>query len=108
MRDKECVCPYHISDTDQLIVCEGIVPNSNLELGFASSRIKRNHKTMFCEKVFFRCPYAAMLNTQLKRYNVVSCKWNKGVDCIDQSQCDQCGWNPAVAGKRLQQFINFD
>ena len=31
------------------------------------------------------------------------CKYNMGVDCWDElSGCEKCGWNPAVAARRLK------
>lgn len=98
------ICPYYNSETTQMIICEGIVHNSTLKTGFASIRTKRQHKKTFCEGVFFRCPHASMLNTKWKYYDVVSCKWNKGVECADLSQCDHCGWNPVVAADRLRKY----
>ena len=38
------ICPYYKRETAQLIICTGIVPNSDLESGFASAKAKRNHK----------------------------------------------------------------
>ena len=102
------ICPYYKRETAQMIICTGIVPNSDLESGFASVKAKRNHKKRYCEGVYFRCPHACMLNTQWKRYDVVSCKWNKGVECADMSQCDHCGWNPIVAKRRLCEILMQD
>lgn len=30
----------------------------------------------------------------------VSCKYNVGVVCVDQTACSVCGWNPAVSALR--------
>ena len=115
------ICPYYKRETAQMIICTGIVPNSDLESGFASVKAKRNHKKIYCEGVYFRCPHACMLNTQWKRYDVVSCKWNKGVECADMSQLlrmESCcgkkkivrdsaaGWHLLEMSRMSYQFCN--
>ena len=102
------ICPYYNRETAQMIVCDGIAPNSTLETGFTSIKAKREYKETYCEGVFFRCPKARLLNTQWKRYEIASCKWNEGVECVDLSQCDRCGWNPVVAQRRLCAFLHQD
>ena len=34
----------------------------------------------------------------------VECKHNHGVGCENQTKCAACGWNPAVAQRRLQEI----
>lgn len=33
-----------------------------------------------------------------------ACKYNSGV-CCNEEKCDSCGWNPAVAAKRLECLV---
>ena len=33
------------------------------------------------------------------------CRFTEGVDCSQQTMCDQCGWNPEVAEKRLVRIL---
>lgn len=33
------------------------------------------------------------------------CRFNDGVRCLSQSECDQCGWNPEVAERRLARIL---
>lgn len=35
-----------------------------------------------------------------------SCKFNRGVICLEQEGCEKCGWNPVVAEERLIRFLN--
>lgn len=30
------------------------------------------------------------------------CKHNYGVECLDQSKCGTCGWDPETARRRLE------
>ena len=40
-----------------------------------------------------------------KKDNAPACQHNVGVDCsLQQKRCDTCGWNPAVAKKRLVKY----
>jgi len=32
----------------------------------------------------------------------VACKHNPDIECGDQSKCEACGWNPAVAKERIR------
>lgn len=36
--------------------------------------------------------------------NETQCKYNKMIDCKNH-QCWNCGWNPAVAEKRVQRWL---
>lgn len=40
-----------------------------------------------------------------KKADAPACQHNVGVDCsLQQKRCDTCGWNPAVAKKRLAKY----
>ncbi len=34
--------------------------------------------------------------------NELACPCNKGVECVEQTGCAVCGWNPEVFAKRLE------
>lgn len=35
-----------------------------------------------------------------------SCKFNRGVICMEQETCEKCGWNPEVAEERLWKYVD--
>ena len=37
----------------------------------------------------------------------IDCKYNKRINCVSGSDCQKCGWNPAVSEKRKGQLKNF-
>lgn len=43
-------------------------------------------------------------NRKKDGYSENSCKYNDGVACTD-GNCKKCGWNPAVAKKRSEEFL---
>lgn len=51
-------------------------------------------------------PNIAIKIAQLYRNNVTAiiCKYNMQVDCEDQTKCESCGWNPAEAERRRNEW----
>lgn len=97
---KALRCPYYKSDTKQTICCEGIADNSVIQIRYTAIPEKLRYERLFCNGCFFRCPNAIMLNNKRKRYQIMRCKYNDGVECADTSRCKSCGWCPTVAQER--------
>lgn len=36
----------------------------------------------------------------MDEYTVLICKYNKGIECAAQTECQGCGWNPEVEKER--------
>lgn len=99
------ICPFYRRETKQAIFCEGLTAKSELQNGFVSTKDLRDHKKLYCNGCFFRCPNAIMLNRDRPRFLISICKYNAAVECDDSSKCESCGWQHEVAKKRLQQFL---
>lgn len=103
---KEVRCPYYKGETKQTISCEGIATKSVIQIGYTTTPEKLRYESLFCNGCFFRCPNAIMLNSKRKRYQIMRCKYNDGVECADTSRCKSCGWRPTVAQERLIRLVS--
>lgn len=97
-------CPYFLEEGLVKIMCEGITKDCNMHQTFASSKEKQRYVRHYCNGGYVGCPVAQILNECHGRYKVLICPHNTGVDCVDDTQCNRCGWNPAVTAERLQRL----
>ena len=72
---------------------------------FASSKDKQRYVRDNCDGFYPGCSVAQILNECHGRYKIMNCPHNAGVDCLDDTQCHRCGWNPVVATERLRKWM---
>ena len=97
-------CPYFREEIQRKIVCEGIDAGSDMHQTFASSKERQRYVCDYCNGFYASCPVAQILNECHGRYKTMICPYNAGVDCLDDTQCHRCGWNPVVAVERLRRW----
>lgn len=97
-------CPYFIGMSRQKITCKGIVAGSEIHQAFREAGMEKAYHAEFCSNAYHRCTAATMINAVWNGYAVQPCPHNSGVECLHQSDCDSCGWNPLVAEERLRRF----
>jgi hypothetical protein len=56
----------------------------------------------FCSK---RCQSGYSHRSKQNAINNAQCLYNDGVVCIDH-QCENCGWNPAIAKEREEKILH--
>ncbi len=44
------------------------------------------------------------VNELLYKIESAPCPYNRAIDCIEQSKCKKCGWNPDVENKRKERL----
>jgi hypothetical protein len=56
------ICPYYKYESQQMIHCEGVMPNTALHLAFDAKDKMRAYRNAYCEKCYNECLIAGMLN----------------------------------------------
>lgn len=97
-------CPYFIRMRRQIIVCKGCIAGCDMHQGYAEAGMEEEHYAVYCCRNYHSCITSQMLNTVWNEYEVSICRYNSGVDCLHEDECDRCGWNPAVAADRLRKW----
>ena len=87
------------------IVCEGITADCNMHQSFSNSEDKQSYVRYHCGGFYASCSVAQILNECHGRYTTMVCPYNAGVDCLDDTQCHRCGWNPVVAAERMRKWM---
>lgn len=64
--DSNIVCPFYAFDGDQKIHCEGFNDRTRIQLAFANSEARREHKKAFCKSMegCKDCPLYTIINRQ--------------------------------------------
>lgn len=98
-------CPYFRKEESRKIVCVGIAADSDMHQTFASSKEKFGYVRDYCNGFYASCPVAQILNECHGRYKTTMCPHNASVDCLNATECHDCGWNPAIAAERLRKWM---
>ena len=60
-------------------------------------------RTKFCSRDCYNKHREMLVAQGINAYQQSICRHNVGVACEEQN-CDTCGWNPAVAQKRMERI----
>ena len=55
------VCPYYRCEERQMIYCEGVMPETGINLTFARPEMKKEYKLRYCEAKYGDCLIAQTL-----------------------------------------------
>ena len=67
---KSALCPFYKREDQQMIVCDGVEPNSTTHLAFSNASECRAYKQKHCRNEYTECEVYRMLEVVYEAYEL--------------------------------------